>query len=81
MYSKIFNPSIVKDVNIPDEARFITSISLQKNTYNNIEKIIQKHPLRYNSRGKVVDAAIAYFLNHLDKIDIKQVKSNGQEKE
>ena len=72
---KFYNPKIIQDINVPDDARFMTSISLKKNTYYNIENIKKQQPQFYRTKGQVVDAAVAYFLKHLQ--EEKQVFTNG----
>lgn len=74
---KFYNPKIIQDINVPDDARFMTSISLKKNTYYNIENIKKQQPQFYRTKGQVVDAAVACFLKHLQETEEKQVFTNG----
>lgn len=70
---KYFNSEIISNESVPPEARFVTSISLSKKTYVRIDIILSNLPEYYGSRGQVVDAAIAAFVEKVKK----ETKKNG----
>lgn len=68
----------MKDKTIPNDARFLTSLSLKKDSYIMINKIMATYPHSYTSKGQVVDAALKYYMNYITELVDKKVNDNGE---
>lgn len=75
---RYYNPKIMKDKTIPNDARFLTSLSLKKDSYIMINKIMATYPHSYTSKGQVVDAALIYYMKYITEFENKKVNDNGE---
>lgn len=75
---RYYNPNILEDKSIPEDTRFLTSLSLKKDSYNIINDIVSRYPHSFASKGQVVDAALKYYMKYITELVDKKVNDNGE---
>lgn len=53
-----------KNTKLTENTVLTTTICLKNKTFSLIDKVIKELPKSYSSRGKVVDEAVAYWVEH-----------------
>lgn len=74
---RFYNSGILTDKSIPEDTRFLTSITLKKDSYAKMDRIMKTLPHVYVSKGQVVDAALNYFIKHFEEIEKSKVNKNA----